>query len=328
MPFQNKANSFLPTCSIDNLRRRAKLLKKIRRFFDDLDFVEVETPLISTDIVVDQHIHPVEITTLQNRTDSEPSARWLQTSPEFAMKRLLAAGADKIFQICKAFRNSERGPQHNPEFTMLEWYRSGDSYEQGRELLAHFACTLFDCKTVEQVSYRQAFENILDHCPLRSSDKTLLELARKHTQVNFTGSEPRDEFLNALLSECVEPQLGRQSPVIIYDFPAGQAALAKIRNDDPPVAERYELYFRGVELANGYHELTDAEELLMRNERVNQLRKKDNLPELPVHSRLLEAMRKGIPDCCGVAVGVDRLAMLLLNSDRIDEVIPFPIEIA
>lgn len=321
----------LSTCSLENLKLRAALLKKLRSFFDDLEFVEVETPLLSTDVVVDRHIDPISVNSLSTTGQvGHQTTYWLQTSPEFAMKRLLASGADKIYQIGKSFRNSERGRQHNPEFTMLEWYRVGDDYRRGRELLADFAKVVFDCEQVDQVSYSGAFRQRFDLCPIRSSLDSLLHVAREQTKVRFLGDESRDEILNALLSQCVEPTLGLQSPVILYDFPASQSALAKIRVEDAEysVAERFELYYHGVELANGYHELTDAQELLERNQQVNLQRVQDGKPELPVESRLLDAMRIGIPNCCGVAVGVDRLLMLLVGAECIDEVIPFPIEIA
>ncbi len=327
MPSPNSEHEFLPTCSLENLKFRAAFLSKLRRFFDEREFIEVETPLLSSDIVVDHHIEPIEVTTLRFTEPRNPK-RWLQTSPEFAMKRLLVAGADKIYQICKAFRNSERGPQHNPEFTMLEWYRADDDYLQGRELLVDFAQAVFNCPTVEQLSYSKAFQQVFNNCPLRSSTSTLLDLARRNTKVEFCGSESRDEILNALLSECIEPTLGNDTPVILYDFPASQAALARVREDSPPVAERFELYFHGIELANGYHELTDATVLMERSKKANQARKQDDKNELPTESRLLAAMRHGMPSCCGVAVGVDRLLMLLLDAQSIDEVIPFPIESA
>lgn len=319
----------LSTCSVESLKCRAELLKKIRRFFDEHMFIEVETPLLSQDVVVDLHIEPISVTSLQSGDSRGSSTFWLQTSPEFAMKRLLVSGAERIYQICKAFRNAERGTQHNPEFTMLEWYRVGDRYEHGRAFLSEFAKTIFDCEQVEQLSYSDAFRAIFDLCPLSCGVDELLNVASNVTEVKFEADDSRDEILNVLLSQCVEPTLGKDAPVILYDFPASQSALAKVRHESEfSVAERFELYFQGVELANGYHELTNAEELLERNRRINRQRSLEGKPELPVESRLLDAMRYGIPECCGVAVGIDRLLMLLMGTDRIDDVIPFPIEIA
>jgi lysyl-tRNA synthetase class 2 len=313
---------------MENLKRRAELLKRLRLFFDDRDFFEVETPLLSSDVVVDRHIEPVAVERLRTGIPGAAESYWLQTSPEFSMKRLLAEGAERIYQICKAFRNSERGPHHNPEFTMLEWYRVGDSYDQGRELLADFATFIFDCNQVDQVSYQKAFRDHLSLCPFASSTAELLSLAREKTSVEFCDDDSKDEVLNALLSECIEPVLGDSQPVILFDFPASQSALAKVREEEFPVAERFELYFQGVELANGYHELCDADELVQRNQQVNLQRAADGKQSLPVESRLLEAMRKGLPGCCGVAVGVDRLLMLLLEVEEIAEVVAFPIELA
>lgn len=325
-----RAGTGLGICSLENLKFRAELLRKLRSFFDERGFVEVETPLLSSDVVVDRHIEPISVESLNSGEQQPQRTYWLQTSPEFAMKRLLASGAEKIYQICKAFRNSERGQQHNPEFTMLEWYRVGDDYQQGRDLLAEFAKAVFDCKTIDQIGYSDAFREQFHLCPIRSSLDQLFDIARQQTDVVFTGSESRDEVLNVLLSQCVEPGLGLENPVIVFDFPASQSALARVRKlkDGYFVAERFELYYRGVELANGYHELTDARELLDRNQAVNRQRQQDGKSELPVESRLLDAMRAGMPGCCGVALGIDRLAMLLLNVERIDEVISFPIEIA
>lgn len=323
----SERNDFLPTSPIQALRDRAKIISRIRRFFDNLDFVEVETPLLSQDVVVDRYIEPIPIDAskiIDGNSDVAPY--WLQTSPEFAMKRLLAAGANKIYQITKAFRKSERGDQHNPEFTMLEWYQVGDDYQRGRELLANFAQSIFSCSSVSQTTYADAFMREIGICPLSADLGELREFANRETSANLRGTESKDEILNLLLSEKVEPGLGIEQPEIVFDFPATQSALARIRNDSQPVAERFELYFHGVELANGYHELTDAAELLSRNRVVNQQRVRDGNDKLPTRSRLLDAMNCGLPNCCGVAVGVDRLVMSLLNAKRIDDIIPFPIE--
>ena len=326
----NPTNDFQSTASIHSLRQRARLLSQIRKFFDEREFFEVETPILSADVVVDRHIEPISIPgdAVGNYNLTDDSVLWLQTSPEFAMKRLLASGAEAIYQTTKAFRKSERGDQHNPEFTMLEWYRTGDDYAAGRQLLADFAKTILNCPTVDQVTYQNAFIEQLGICPLTAKRSELLKIVRQQTSYLSDDDDDldRDELLNILLSERVEPSLGRKIPVIVYDFPATQAALARVRQSEPPVAERFELYFRGTELANGYHELLDPEELVDRNVATNRLRSDDGGQPLPVESRLLSSMRAGLPACCGCAVGVDRLAMILQNAEKIDEVIPFPIE--
>ena len=325
----NSKNDFQSTASIHSLRQRAKLLSQIRKFFDQREFFEVETPILSADVVVDRHIEPISIPgdAVGNHNLTDDSVLWLQTSPEFAMKRLLASGAETIYQITKAFRKSERGDQHNPEFTMLEWYRTGDDYAAGRQLLADFAKAILNCPAVDQVTYQNAFIEQLGICPLTAGRSELLKIVRQQTSYLSDDDDlDRDELLNILLSEKVEPNLGRGNPVIVYDFPATQAALARVRQSKPPVAERFELYFRGTELANGYHELLDPKELANRNIAANRLRSDDGRQPLPVESRLLSSMRAGLPACCGCAVGVDRLAMVLQNAEKIDEVIPFPIE--
>jgi lysyl-tRNA synthetase class 2 len=305
---------------LEVLRQRADLLRRSREFFDQRGFLEVETPLVSRDTVVDRYIEPVPMTISGQRM-------WLQTSPEFAMKRLLAAGAEAIYQLTRAFRDGEQGSRHNPEFTILEWYRVGDSMQQAMTLLDELSQSLLDLKPARRMSYSQAFQQCLDFDPLTSSSSTLL---KKIASLDFQPPEnwrsmDRDGWLNLLLAEFIEPWLADQ-PTILYDYPASQAALAIVRDDDPPVAERFELYVDGVELANGYHELLDAEELLRRNQEVNRLRKQDGRVELPVESQLLEAMRDGIADCCGVALGFDRLAMVASGAANIQQVIAFPFD--
>ena len=316
------ANDFLPTADIERLRRRAQLYQNVRDFFDSRDFFEVETPLLSHDIVVDRHLHPVGIPKSQvtGRTDDN-DLMYLQTSPEFAMKRLLAGGADRIYQICKAFRQGESGQQHNPEFTMLEWYRVGDNLQAGMDLLTEFVCQMLNQPSVDRITYRDAFQRHAGFDPFEIGDQQLVELA---FQEPLKTKADRDESLNLILARDVEPQLGVDRPVLIFDYPASQAALAKIRDADPPVAERFEIYVNGVELANGYHELLDVEELRRRTAIQNSLRRADGQQPLPESSRLDQAMAAGLPGCVGVALGMDRLAMLALQANSIDQVIAFP----
>jgi len=312
--------SFQATASLEMLRQRATLLRRSREFFDQRGFLEVETPLVSQDTVVDRYIEPVPVTISGQRM-------WLQTSPEFAMKRLLASGATAIYQLARAFRDDEQGSSHNPEFTILEWYRCGDSMEQAMNLLDEFSQHLLDVAPARRISYQQAFQQCLDFDPLSGSTSALLKLIASlefQPPDNWRAMD-RDGWLHLLLAEFIEPWLSDQ-PTILYDYPASQAALAIVRQDDPPVAERFELYVNGVELANGYHELLEADELRRRNEEVNQLRIQDGRAELPVESYLLEAMRSGIADCCGVALGMDRLAMVASGVTDIQQVIAFPFD--
>ena len=326
MPSTN--DPFQSTASISMLRRRSQLLQKIRQFFETRDFMHVETPLLSRDTVIDRYIEPVQIHHSNvTGVESETQTLFLQTSPEFAMKRLLASGATSIYQICKAFRQGESGRRHNPEFTMLEWYRVGDDYQAGIELLADFAEHIFGVGAVQK-TYRQAFIDFAKVDPFQSSLIELQQVCQSHNvdTRSFAGDQERDAWLNLIMSEIVEPKLAADHPVILTHWPASQAALAKVVCDESgqELAERFELYYRGVELANGYHELLDADELMSRNQKVNDLRRGDGNQTLPEESQLLRAMQSGLPACSGVAVGVDRLMMLLGDANSISEVIAFP----
>ena len=322
------ADDFLPTATIEMLRQRAEVVRSIRSFFDQRNFFEVETPTISHDIVVDRYLHPIGVTKsdLTGRAGDSDQRLWLQTSPEFGMKRLVAAGAVAIYQICKAYRRDEIGRIHNPEFTMLEWYRAGDDLVTGMDLLAELVETILDTPKTERLSYREAFKKFADIDPFESSIESLQNTVRTASVTVELEGESRDDCLNVILSEIVEPNLGVGAPTIIYDWPASQAALAMVRDDEHSVAERFEIYVNGVELANGYHELLEARELSRRNSINNQMRVKDGNQLLPEGSRLLDAMRKGIPQCAGVALGVDRLVMLALGAKSVSEVMAFTID--
>lgn len=321
------SNDFRPTASLAALQIRARMLAKLREFFDAKGFFEVQTPLLSRDIVVDQHLDPIVVEGDQLGV-SGIGTLWLQTSPEFAMKRLVASGANAIYQICPAFRAGEAGKMHNPEFTMLEWYRVGDDMRAGMALLAELVQSVLGVEDCEQTSYRTLFEQHVGLDVFEASCEEMCSAAEKlGLDIDaFRTCDDLDSWRNLLLTHVVEPKLGSEVPQIVYDWPASQAALAVVREEVPPVAERFELYFRGVELANGYHELLDPEELLHRNVKNNALRKADGKARLPEQSRLLDAMRAGMRPCSGVALGVDRLMMLASGASAISEVIAFPIE--
>ena len=321
---------YRPTANLDSLRKRSQLLAKIREFFDLRDFIHVETPLLSRDTVVDRYLEPVVVNANAVIAGGNNEAEFfLQTSPEFAMKRLLAAGATAIYQICKAFRKGESGRRHNPEFTMLEWYRVGDDLNGGMDLLAEFAQYLFNTANIERIAYREAFKIHASIDPFQCSIADLRDVCHSNRIdiQSFQDDGDRDSWLNLVMSELVEPELGAACPEIVYHWPDSQSALAKVCVDanGHQVAERFELFYRGTELANGYNELQDSEELLRRNRKVNEQRRSDGVSELPVDSRMLEAMQSGLPMCSGVAMGVDRLMMLLLGVDSIEKTIPFPI---
>lgn len=321
------APQFRPTATLDTLRLRAKLLAFVRRFFDEAGFWEVDTPVLSHERVIDPNIEPFVVPW------SATQRLFLQTSPEFAMKRMIAAGADAIYQLGKVFRAGEVGRRHNPEFTMLEWYRVGDTHHDAMDfverLLIAFLNEASQSESLSQpfvrLTYNQAFERHAGTKVLERSTQELIEIARR-LRVSAPDSlrtDDRDGWLNLLLAECVEPHLGRDRPTFVYDYPASQAALARIRGDGPAaVAERFELYVGGMELCNGYHELTDAAELQSR------IRKDAAESErlIPEPERLLAAMRHGLPNCAGVALGFDRLVMLAINADCIGDVVPFPLE--
>ncbi len=320
---------FLPTATWERLRLRAALLGRLRAFFAARDFLEVETPLLSADSVIDRHLDPLSVTLFADPRFPESGRRlWLQTSPEFAMKRLLAAGAERIYQVTRAFRGGEVGAHHNPEFTMVEWYRVGDTLTTGMALLGDLAQELLGGPRVETIRYADAFQKHVGVEPHSATARQLAEAASRHRISVPDGlpHEDRDEWLNLLLALLVEPQLGREAPQILYDYPASQAALAQVRDTVPPVAKRFELYVRGVELANGYHELLDAQVLRQRNVQANAQRRDDGKYLLPESSRLLEAMDYGLPDCVGVALGFDRLVMLAAGANTLSEVLAFPID--
>ncbi|MCE9524787.1 MAG: EF-P lysine aminoacylase GenX [Planctomycetales bacterium] len=303
---------FLPAASPEMLATRASLLRRLRTFFDSRGFLEVETPLLSHDVVVDRHLDPLSVTLSPDPREPEVGPKlWLQTSPEFAMKRLLVTGKDQlrsIYQITRAFRGGEIGPLHNPEFTMVEWYRVNDDYAAGMQLLADLAEEMLGLGTPERLTYREAFIRFAKVDPFEP-----------------TSAADHDLQLDLQLTQKVEPHLGQSRPTILYDYPASQSALARVREGNPPVAERFELYVRGIELANGYHELLDPAILRERNRLNNALRTSDGKQPLPEESLLLAAMDHGLPACSGCALGFDRLVMAATGAKTIQEVLAFPI---
>lgn len=321
-------SDFAPTASWETLRQRGALLRRLRGFFDERNFLEVETPLLSADTVVDRHLEPIRVEPSTDRDANARSSKWLQTSPEFGMKRLLAAGGEAIYQVTRAFRSDEQGTLHNPEFTIAEWYRVGDGLEAGIELLAELSASLLDSPEVKRISYGAAFQRYAGVDPHRAQLSELRSVA-VNQNIEFPAGydvADRDDWLDLLLVGCVEQHLGCDAPTIVYDYPASQAMLARIRLGEPSVAERFELYVDGIELANGYHELLDADELRGRNSRVNAQRQADGKAVLPESSRLLAAMDHGLPDCCGVALGFDRLVMVATGMKDIRDVIAFPFD--
>jgi len=286
--------------------------------------LEVETPILSADTVVDRHLDPFVIGS--GREGGQPC--FLQTSPEFAMKRLLAAGGPSIYQVARVFRQEELGPLHNPEFTMVEWYRLGDGLAEGMQFLSDLAETLLGRGAAERLSYAEAFDRHVGVDPHRTTTAELIAAARRLEVLSpeSLDREDRDGWLDLLLAERVQPHLGCTVPAIVYDYPASQSALARVRPGDPPLAERFELYVSGIELANGYHELADAQELRGRIAATNAQRLCDGKSPLPAESRLLAAMEAGLPAMSGVALGFDRLVMLAAGARTLSDVIAFPFD--
>jgi elongation factor P--(R)-beta-lysine ligase len=322
----NSVNAWQPSASIEHITIRARVLAQIRKFFNARNVLEVETPLMSAASGTDLHLHPM-ITHYQESLVAPLQPFYLQTSPEFAMKRLLAAGSGPIYQICKAFRNGEVGRYHNPEFTMLEWYRPGYDHNQLMNEVEQLLKDILQTGDAERISYSTIFKKILNIDPLTVSLETLKACAIKSglSEVEQWKDESQDTWLQLLFSHLIEPTLGQTVPTFIYDFPASQAALAKVYGA-PQVAARFEVYVKGIELANGYHELTDADEQQRRFEQDLIQRRQTHLPTVPISYYLLEAMKSGLPDCAGVALGVDRLILLLTEASHLSEVIAFPVE--
>src|SRR5262245_48109105 len=325
---------YLPMADLATLRLRARLLAAVRRFFDERGYFEVDTPLLSRDRVVDPHLEPFVC--------AAPSGTmYLQTSPEFAMKRLLVAGAEAIYQVGHVFRAGELGQRHNPEFTMVEWYRTGDSHVEQMQVVEDLVVEFFRAAESEKgvkslgtptcvapsvlTTYGEAhlLHTGADGLSLAPDQLAKLARARGVAVPESLATDDRDGWLNLLLAELVEPHLGVERPEFVYNYPASQAALAVVRPGEPPVAERFELYIAGVEVCNGYHELTDPAELRRRIAVESERRAAASLPPLPVSNRLLAAMDAGLTPCAGVALGFDRLVMLAAGKSSVAEVISF-----
>ncbi|WP_394145958.1 elongation factor P--(R)-beta-lysine ligase [Vibrio atypicus] len=313
-----------PTASIEQLRQRAKLLNSIRQFFAERDVLEVDTPAMSHATVTDVHLHTFQ-TEFVGPGYADGSKLYFMTSPEFHMKRLLAAGSGCIYQINKAFRNEENGRYHNPEFTMLEWYRVGFDHHKLMDEMDQLLQLVLECDEAERMTYQQAFIKVLGVCPLEGSMEALKVVAGELGLSDIAEPEQdRDTLLQLLFSIGVEAKIGQTVPAFVYDFPASQAALAKINQQDSRVADRFEVYFKGIELANGFHELDNPQEQLKRFEEDNAKRIEMGLSPQPIDHHLIAALQSGLPECAGVALGIDRLIMLAIGCDHIDQVTAFP----
>ncbi len=315
-----------PTASIEVLRQRAAMLARVRAYFASQRVLEVQTPLLSAAAVSEPQIETIAATTVSG------PPMYLQTSPEYPMKRLLAAGIGDCFQICPVFRDGESGRQHNPEFTMIEWYRVGygvaDLQQDVDRLLRAAIGGLRPLPLARALTYRDA---IAEYCGLdcaKAGSREIEAVLRDRGVAPLAaGEQDLDSWLDLLMATVVGPQLGRDGPLFLRDYPASQAALARVRDngDGWPVAERFELYLDGIELANGFHELGDALEQRRRFTQDLQKRRQRGQRLAPLDERFLAALAEGLPDCAGVALGFDRLVMVALGLASIDDAMAFPV---
>ncbi len=305
---------------IEVLKDRAACLAKARAFFADRGVIEVDTPILSHTAPVDEHIDVLRVLLPKEKL------AYLHTSPEYAMKRLLVEGIGDIYQLGHVFREGEVGARHNPEFTMAEWYRVGMEYAPFIEETLDFVRCFVGNLPSESISYRESLLHYAGIDYLNASKTDLLECVKRHNIAlnEDAGEWEREILLHLLLSFVVEPHLGQDKLTVLCDYPASEAALARTqRKGDELVAERFEIYYQGVELANGYHELSDPIELRRRFEEANQTRLAAGKNTLPIDENFLTALEKGLPECCGVAVGFDRLMLLRHQAKSLTEVLPF-----
>jgi len=317
-----------PCASLEILTLRATLLARMRSFFMRQGVLEIDTPLLSRYGSTDPAIESFQSSyTGPGRADGLPL--YLHTSPEFFMKRLLAGGSGPIYQLAHVFRNAELGSRHNPEFMMLEWYRPGMNHQalmdETDALLSYVLDGFMDYQPAKRVAYRQWFRDGTGLDPWTDKVAAFRQFAEQQLESVPETMDDRelDPWLDLLVTHWLEPRLCDQ-PVFVYDYPVSQASLARVRQDEVPVAERFELYIKGVELANGFHELADAGQQQQRFEYENRVREQMGQPVIPVDQHLLAALQSGLPDCAGVAIGFDRLLMVVAGLPDIASAMPFP----
>lgn len=311
-------NAWRPTASFTTLQKRAQMLRAARDYFAATRTLEVETPALSSAAVSDVHLASISATVAGK-------AAYLHTSPEYAMKRLLAAGVGDIYQIAKVYRDGEIGRYHNPEFTMIEWYRVGADHHQLMDDVEELVGCLMPSRCVdrsERITYQEALHIHAQVDVFNDPTPMLLAtLQQASIDVPASASHDRDLLLDLIMATMVGPQLGTRRLTFVYDYPASQAALARVRG---AVASRFELYLDGLELANGFHELGDADEQRLRFTRDLEQRVKAALPCPPIDEHFLAALHHGLPECSGVALGFDRVVMCAVGAHHIDEVLTFP----
>ncbi len=315
-------HSWQPAASFTYLRHRAALYQHLRSFFQQRRVMEVETPLLAETCAPENGIQPF----VTHYHGPNPREMYLQASPELAMKRLLAAGSGPIYQLTKGFRDAESGRWHNPEFSLLEWYRPNFDHHALMDEMDELLQEVLGSLVAERLSYCDIFRLETDLDPLTCSLADLRARVARWTGRNAAESLERDECLQLILSHEIEPGLGRGCPTFIYDYPASQAALARRSPDNPALAERFEVYVEGVELANGFHELSDPGEQRSRFQAELARRRQRGEITPPLDEHFLAALAAGLPDCSGVALGVDRLLMLQTGVDHIHRVLAFPLD--
>jgi lysyl-tRNA synthetase class 2 len=313
--------SWRPSAVMASLQARAAMLREVRAFFSERGVLEVETPILSAAAVSDPQIE-----SLSTQVAGTTARHYLSTSPEYAMKRLLAAGSGDIYQVCKVFRDEERGRWHNPEFTMVEWYRLGFDdaalMNEVEALVRQLLAPHRTLKAAERLSYRAALQRHAGIDPFSASAQALQEAAARHG-IRCDARLERDAQLDLLMGLLVGPRLGIDAPCFIHDYPASQAALARLKPGFPSVAARFELYVDGVELANGFHELVQPQEQRARFVQDLATRAARGQLQPPLDENLLTALESGMPDCAGVALGFDRLVAIALRAERLADAMAF-----
>ncbi len=321
--------SWHPDCSTELIHLRAKVLHDIRYFFYMNSVLEVETPILSQSAATDPYL---EHFTSYNHLAEQKIDLYLQTSPEFAMKRLLAANTESIYQICKVFRRGETGRFHNPEFTMLEWYRVGYNLQQLMDDVEHLLSQFLPASRFPEKAQRISYQDIFaEHTGLNALqfDRDLYQSTAEKLgfseAVELCGTD-HAMWLDFLFSHSVQSHLGTYGLCFVYDYPACLPSLARFKLDSPLIVERVEVFIQGVELGNGYFELTDANEQIKRFKLDNVLRQSNRMATIDLDKRFLAALQSGLPDCSGIAIGLDRLLMIISQKQSIDEVLTFSLK--
>jgi lysyl-tRNA synthetase class 2 len=319
----DEQEKWYPRVPLSVLKKRAEVFATIRHFFAKRNVLEVDTPILMPAGVTDPQLTNL-ITHFHGSIDSRSSPLFLQTSPEYAMKRLLAAGSGCIYQLGKVFRDGDLGRYHHPEFTLLEWYRLGFTYHQLMDELQALIEEIINGQQWQRITYQDLFEQHLEINPHRATTEQLQKLARLTIECEANLPD-KEAWLDLLMTHALEPILRQMDCVFVVDYPASQAALAQtyVNQQGDTVAKRFELYINGVEVANGYQELTNANELYSRFLHDQQKRAEQNAPPAHIDETFLAAMRAGLPDCAGVAVGIDRLLMAAIKATHIQDILPF-----